>query len=85
MRNKHISVTVNDLNNIKLLNKLGRTEKRKISRKINKKLGKNIINFKKYSFKKGESLSREDRRNLVKNKDLIKEMMKIIYEEICDF
>lgn len=80
--NRSIIVNEFEIKIIEAFANLGRTEKRKIGRKINKELKENVVTFKKYSFKKGESLSREDRRELVKDKDLVRETLKIIKKYI---
>ena len=58
--------------------KLGRTERRKKERKLQKKYNDKSIRIKKgTSFTKGESFNREQRRTLVKDKNLIEEVIKI--------
>jgi len=79
MKNQRsINLSEKELKNILEYNKLGRTQKRKIQRKINKKLENTSITFKKYTFTKGECLTKKDRRNLIKDKELVKEILKII-------
>lgn len=83
MKNKRsISLSEEKFSKIKTFSKLGRTERRKMERKINKTLGSKAISFKKYSFKKRESLSKEDRRLLMKDKNLLREILKIIKKYI---
>ena len=58
---------------------LGRSERRKYERKLQKKYNdKSIRVLSNKTFDKGESLTRKQRRTLVKDKNLLKEMMKII-------
>lgn len=58
---------------------LGRSERRKKERKLQKKYKDDSIRIlSNKTFTKGESLKREDRRNLVKDKNLLKELVKII-------
>ena len=58
---------------------LGRSERRKKERKLQKKYNDGPIRIlSNKTFKKGESLKRKDRRNLVKDKNLLKELIKII-------
>ena len=58
--------------------KLGRTERRKKERALQKKYNdKSIRILSNKTFSKGESLSKRDRRNLVKDKNLVKEILKI--------
>lgn len=79
MKNQRsISLSETEFKKIKIFNKLGRTERRKIERKINKNLDTKAISFRKYSFKKGECLTKEDRRLLMKDKNLLKEIIRII-------
>ena len=79
MKNQRsINLSEKELKNILEYNKLGRTQRRKIQRNINKKLENTSITFKKYTFTKGECLTKKDRRNLIKNKELVKEILKII-------
>lgn len=57
----------------------GRSERRKKERKLQKKYNDGSIRIlSNKTFKKGESLKRKDRRNLVKDKNLLKELIKII-------
>ena len=79
MKNQRsINLSEKELKNILEYNKLGRTQRRKIQRNINKKLENTSITFKKYTFTKGECLTKKDRRNLIKDKELVKEILKII-------
>lgn len=58
--------------------KLGRSERRKKERELQKEYNDTsirIISGKKFT--KGEALSRKDRRNLIKDKDLLHEILKI--------
>ena len=58
---------------------LGRTERRKKERILRKKYNDKSIKIKfGKTFNKGESLSRKQRRELLKDKDLLKELLKII-------
>ena len=70
MKNQR-SIILNEIefNNLKSFRKLGRCQRKKIQRKINKHLKTTSIIFKKYTFVKGESLTRSDRRNLIKDKN----------------
>lgn len=61
--------------------KLGRSARRKKEREIQKKYNdKSIRILSGKTFTKGEALNSEQRRKLVKDKNLIKEMMKIIHK-----
>lgn len=58
---------------------LGRSERRKKERELQKKYNDGSIRIlSNKTFTKGESLKRKDRRNLVKDKNLLKELVKII-------
>lgn len=58
---------------------LSRTERRKKERKLQKKYNDKSIRIKSgKTFKKSESLTREQRRELLKDKNLLKELLKII-------
>ncbi len=58
---------------------LSRSERRKKERKLQKKYNDKSIRIKSgKTFTKGESLSRKQRRELMKDKDLLKELLKII-------
>ena len=79
MKNQRsIILNEKEFKNLIEYSKLGRTQRRKIQRKINKKLGNTSITFKKYTFTKSECLTKKDRRNLIKDKELVKEILKII-------
>ena len=67
------------LTNIKNKNKLGRIERKKLVTKIRKNIGGKLFRIKKgITFNKSESLTKNQRRELMKDKDLIKELIKII-------
>lgn len=58
---------------------LGRNERRKLERKLNKQYNQKNIRIKSgKTFKKSEGLSRKQKRELMKDKDLLKELLKII-------
>ena len=58
---------------------LGRCERRKKERELQKKYNDGSIRIlSNKRFTKGESLSRKDRRFLIKDKNLLKELIKII-------
>ena len=59
--------------------KLGRSQRRKKERELQKKYNDSSIRIlSNKTFTKGESLTRTERRNLVKDKNLLKELVKII-------
>ena len=59
--------------------KLGRSERRKKERQLQKNYNDGSIRIlSNKTFTKGESLTRTDRRNLIKDKNLLKELVKII-------
>ena len=59
--------------------KLGRSERRKKERQLQKQYNDGSIRIlSNKTFTKGESLTRTDRRNLIKDKNLLKELVKII-------
>mgnify|MGYP006916323294 CR=1 FL=1 len=58
---------------------LGRCERRKKERQLQKKYNDGTIRIlSNKTFTKGESFTRKDRRELIKDKDLLKELIKII-------
>jgi len=70
--NEELKKEVNEYQN------LGRRERRKIEKQLQKKYNNKDIRIKSHkTFKKSESLKREQRRQLVKDKDLLKEVIKI--------
>ena len=77
-KQRSINLSEKEYENLVEYNKLGRTQRRKIQRKINKKLENTSITFKKYTFTKGECLTKKDRRYLIKDKELVKEILKIL-------
>ena len=74
----NVKIDANAINYIRNYNKLGRSKRKKIERIILKKSNyTNKINIRKYSFIKGEPLCRADRRQLIKDKNLLKETLKV--------
>ena len=77
-KEKCIKLSIDKINIIKKYNLLGRRERRNIERRVIKRLKKRNIKFRRKSFKKSEVFNSKQRRALMKDKDLIRELMKII-------
>ena len=77
-KKKCLKLDSNKVQIIKKFNLLGRRERKCIETKINKIIGKRILKIRRKSFNKSESLNKKQRRELVKDKNLLKEILKII-------
>ena len=75
---KCLKLNENEIEKAKSFNSLPRIDRRKIERKINKNFNNGMIRIRKRSFSKGEALNKKQRRDLMRDKNLLKEMLKII-------